>query len=158
VALPIFGGVLLLVVAVVLALRAAPAPGTASPSASAAEPERFPNEWALPPPADVAALLDGLGPGSVLEGGWRVRGVSPVVDRKIVVDVQREDIGFRVWICLHDRDSRLPPRRTGRFSIYTAQPRPTQDAVRDEDFAQVLDAIAARVRSAEARVSLPRGM
>src|SRR5687768_16239787 len=74
------------------------------PSASApSPPDPFPNEWPHPPPADVAALLSGLGPNTPLVGRWRVRGVSPVIDGRVVLDVDRGDVGMRVWIVQRER-------------------------------------------------------
>ncbi len=130
----------------------------ATPSA-AQENERFPNTWPEPPPADVSRLLDGLGPGSPLVGSWRVRGVSPVADRRIVVDVDRgNDVGFRVWLMLPETDQRLPPLRTERYVLYTAQPRPTAQAVSDEMFSEVLGALAVRIRKTEMSVPVPSGL
>lgn len=145
----------LVVVALVLALG--PQPRAAAPVWPSTS-ERFPNEWPTPPPAEVAALLDGLGPGSELVGPWRVRGVSPVLSQRVVVDVDRGDAGFRVWIVVRGRDERLPPRQTARYSLYTAQPRPSAEALTDEDYAAVLDALAERIERTESSAAVPAGM
>lgn len=79
-------------------------PGPADPLAAGA-PEPYPNSWPDPPPPDVAALLGGLGPGSDLGGGWRVRGVSPVLEQRIVIDVDKAGVGFRVALTTKGRDS-----------------------------------------------------
>jgi hypothetical protein len=120
--------------------------------------ERYPNAWPDPPPADVARLLDGLGPDTPLVGRWRVRGVSPVHEKKIVVDVDRGDIGFRVWITKPESDKRLPPHKTERYVLYTSQPRPTAADVKDEDFAEVLKALGERIRRTELTAPIPAGM
>jgi len=134
-----------------------PVPVT-SATRSADPPDPFPNFWPDPPPHDVGALLDGLGPSSPLADGWRVRGISPVQDGRITIDVARGDVGFRVWIVRRDRDERLPPRRTKKYDLYTAQPRPTAEAVGDEAYASVVAALAARVQRTEDRVKVPAGM
>jgi hypothetical protein len=150
--------VALVAVAVVLAIRARPSRVTMVASAAPTASERFPNAWPTPPPPDVAALLGGLGPGSELTGAWRVRGVSPVEQGRIVIDVVRDEVGFRVWIVQKGKDDRLPPRQTRLYWLYTAQPRPSAEALGDEDYAPVLDALVARIRSAESTVPVPAGM
>ena len=112
---------------------------------AAAESDPFPNSWPDPPPADVAALLGGLGPGSDLGGGWRVRGVSPVLEQRIVIDVDKAGVGFRVALTTKGRDERVPPKSTARYALYTIQPRPSAEALQDSDYAAVLGAIATRV-------------
>lgn len=150
----VLGGVALVVLALGLAVRKpTPPAGPTVPADS-----RFPNAWPEPPPAEVAALLDGLGPGASLVGRWMVRGVSPVHEQRIVVDVDRGDAGFRVWIVKKDRDSRLPPTATGRYALYTAQPRPSVDALTEQDYAEVLGALSARLAKTETAVPVPSGM
>lgn len=121
-------------------------------------PERFPNTWPEPPPAEVARLLDGLGPDSPLVGRWRVRGVSPVHEKKIVVDVDRGDIGFKIWVMRPESDKRMPPHKTERYVLYTSQPRPTAESVNDEAFGEVLKALGERIRRTEMTVPTPSGM
>jgi hypothetical protein len=157
VGLGVLGMAGLVVLALVLALRSQPRRPAPTPSAPTAS-ERFPNAWPAEPPSDVAALLDGLGPGSPLTGKWRVRGVSPVEDHRIVVDVDRGDAGFRVWIVRRDQDSRLPPKQTERYALYTAQPRPNAEALQDEDYGEVLDALVERIARTETKLAIPAGM
>lgn len=133
-----------------------------SPTAKNAVPAprvsvRFPNPWPERPPHSVAEALDGLGPGDVL-AGFRVRGVSPVHESRIVVDVERGDAGFRVWIQRRDNDRRLPPAKTDKYALYVVQPRPTADAISDDDQAAVLKALAARLRRRERTVPVPVGL
>lgn len=125
---------------------------------AAAESDPFPNSWPDPPPADVAALLGGLGPGSDLGGGWRVRGVSPVLEQRIVIDVDKAGVGFRVALTTKGRDERVPPKSTARYALYTIQPRPSAEAPKDADYAAVLTAIAARVTEREGSVAVPAGL
>jgi hypothetical protein len=158
VAFVVLGAVGLIVIAVALALRPPTASRQLPNSAAPRAVDPFPNAWPDAPPADVAALLDGLGPGAQLTARWRVRGISPVIDAKIVIDVDRGDAGFRAWIVRSDRDSRLPPKRTAKFSLYTAQPRPTAEALDDAAYAEVLAALAQRIRRTETKVAVPRGM
>jgi hypothetical protein len=120
--------------------------------------EAFPNAWPDPPPADVAALLGGLAPGAVLAEGWRVRGVSPVIDGHVVVDVEKGELGFRVVLMPRDKDRRAPPAASERYALYTVQPRPSAEKIRDDDYAPVLTALRARLLANEARVAVPRGM
>jgi hypothetical protein len=152
------GAGLIFAVVVALALRRPPPRSTHVEGPPPIASERFPNEWPNPPPADVAALLDGLAPGASLEGGWRVRGVSPVTDGHIVIDVARGEIGFRVVIVQKGKDPRRPPAESARYALYTAQPRPAADSIKDEDYAPVLSALRARLAKTESRVATPRGM
>lgn len=133
-------------------------PDAPAPAPSARVPDPFPNPWPAPPPADVAVLLGALGPGATLRDGWRVRGVSPVHEQRIVIDVDKSGVGFRVALKLEGRDERVPPKRTARYALYTIQPRPTADAVQDADYAAVLSAIAAVVTEREANVPVPAGL
>lgn len=121
-------------------------------------PDPYPNTWPLPPPADVARLLDGLGPGSTLTGRWKVRGVSPVHEKKIVVDVDDGAVGFRVWVMRPESDRRLPPHKTEKYVLYTSQPRPTAEAVGDDAFGEVLKALGDRIRRTENSVPIPLGL
>lgn len=155
VGLAVLGGASLIVLALVLA--ASPHPKAPQPSAPTAS-ERYPNAWPSEPPADVGALLEGLGPGAPLSGSWRVRGVSPVEDHRIVIDVDRGDAGFRVWIVRRGQDPRLPPKQTEKYALYTAQPRPSAEALDDEDYGAVLDELSARIKRTESRVAVPTGM
>lgn len=145
VALPV-----LVIVAVVLSLRKPEAPPTA-PVAS----ERYPNAWPGPPPPEVARLLGDLGP---LPSGWRIRGVSPVHEQRIVVDVEKGEAGFRVAVMLKERDSRRPPKATARYALYTLQPRPTEESIQEHDYAEVLGALATRIQANEAGAPVPSGM
>lgn len=131
-------------------VQSVPSPPTAS--------ERFPNQWPDPPAQDVALLLDGLGPGAMLDARWRVRGVSPVHDGRVVVDVDDGSLGFRVEIRRKGEGKFLPPASTERYALFTIQPRPTLEAVSDEDYREVLSALAARLRKTEGRVPTPRGL
>jgi hypothetical protein len=144
------------IVGIVLSVRK-PTSSRPAPIASSA-PDPFPNFWPNPPPADVGALLDGLGPGAPLGHGWRARGVSPVENARVTVDVARKGVGFRVWIVQRDRDQRLPPKRTKKYDLYTAQPRPTAESVSDEDYSSVLGALAQRIAKTELNVPVPAGM
>jgi len=155
VAFALLGGVLLVGTAVLLAARTPSRPAPAPlPTAS----ERYPNAWPAPPPPDVAALLGGLGPGSTLAEGWRVRGVSPVLEQRIVIDVEKDERGFRVALVLKERDERRPPKATARYALYTLQPRPSAEALGDDDYSTVVGAIAARVEEREGSVPVPGGM
>ncbi|MBI3205137.1 MAG: hypothetical protein HYZ29_26600 [Myxococcales bacterium] len=151
--LTLFGGAAF---ALLVRFGALPESPVAAPSASA--PDLFPNPWPTPPPPDVAALLGGLGPGAALRDGWRVRGVSPVHEQRIVIDVDKSGVGFRVALMREGRDERVPPKRTARYALYTIQPRPTADAVHDADYAVVLTAIAAVVTEHEATAPVPAGL
>lgn len=152
----LLGGALLVVVAIVLALRGpAEAP---TPTALATASERFPNAWPEPPPRDVALLLGGLGPGSSLAGDWRVRGVSPVHEQRFLVDVANGERGFRVAVMLKERDPRLAPKTTARYALYTLQPRPTAESLQDADYAAVLGALGAIIEKHEALGPVPAGM
>lgn len=131
---------------------------TGPPPVTSRVPDPYPNTWPLPPPADVTRLLDGLGPGSPLTGRWRVRGVSPVLDKKIVVDVDDGAIGFRVWIMKPESDKRLPPHKTQKYVFYTSQPRPTAEAVGDGAFGEVLKALGERIQKTENSVPTPAGL
>lgn len=152
----LLGGVALVVVAILLALGG-PEP-VAVPAPTATVSERFPNSWPEPPPRDVALLLGGLGPGSILTESWRVRGVSPVHEQRFLVDVQSGERGFRVAVALKERDPRLAPKTTARYALYTLQPRPTAESLEDADYAAVLGALAAIVEKNEAAVPVPAGM
>jgi hypothetical protein len=134
------------------------APPESSASASPGSDREFPNEWPEAPPADVGALLGGLGPGSALDGGWRVRGISPPKERRVVIDVQRDGIGFRVWLTAKGAGPPGPPKQTERYALYTVQPRPEQNSVPNEEFGRVLEALGSRVAQNEARVPTPRGL
>lgn len=133
-------------------------PEQAPQAQPSAERERFPNPWKAPPPADVAALLGGLGPATDLGAGWRVRGVSPVHEGRIVIDVERGEIGFRVWVMRRDDADKRPPARTKHYALFVVQPRPTGEAVDDEGKGHVLAALAARLRATEGRVPVPAGL
>jgi hypothetical protein len=128
------------------------------PAVTSRIPDPYPNTWPLPPPADVTRLLDGLGPGSTLTTRWRVRGVSPVLDKKIVVDVDDGAVGFRVWIMRPGNDQRLPPHKTEKYVLYTSQPRPTAEAVGDGAFGEVLKALGERLQKTENSVPTPAGL
>ncbi len=133
-----------------------------SPSAKNAVPEprvsvRFPNPWPEPPPRGVSDALDGLTRGDNI-AGFVVRAVSPVHEARIVVDVERGDVGFRVWIQRRDSGRQLPPAKTEKYALYVVQPRPTTDAIGDDDQAAVLKALAARLRRREKTVPLPAGL
>lgn len=135
--------------------------GRESPDALEPPPvtsEAYPNAWPLPPPADVATLLGGLGPGSMLTPRWRLRGISPVHEQRIVLDVASGDLGFRVAVKLKDRDERVPPKRTARYALYTIQARPSADRIQDSDYAEVLSAIAAILTAHEGRAPVPAGL
>jgi hypothetical protein len=106
----------------------------------------------------VAALLAGLGPNTPLVGRWRVRGVSPVTDGRIVIDVDRGDVGMRVWIVRRESDPRRPPAQTERYALYSVQPRPAADSIDDEASGEVLRALASRLKSTESSVPIPAGM
>ena len=131
--------------------REAPAP---PPVAS----EAYPNAWPTPPPADVAALFGGLGPGAALTPRWRVRGISPVHEQRIVLDVASGDLGFRVAVKLKERDERVPPKRTARYALYTIQPRPSAEQIQDPDYAEVLTALAAILTDREGKAPVPAGL
>lgn len=152
----LLGGVVLVVLAIVLALRGPAQPAPAASAASAGE--RFPNAWPDPPPADVAALLGGLGPGASLTESWRVRGVSPVHEQRILVDVASGERGFRVALLLKERDPRRPPKATARYALFTLQPRPTAESLKDADYSAVLGALATLVEKNEGVVPVPAGM
>lgn len=152
----VLGGVALVVLAVVLALRGQS--GESQPAPAAAPSERFPNAWPGPPPPDVAALLGGLGSGSTLAAGFSVRGVSPVHEQRFLVDVAKGELGFRVAVMLKERDPRLPPKTTARYALYTLQPRPTAESLEDADYAAVLSALGAVIQQNEAVVAVPAGL
>jgi hypothetical protein len=118
----------------------------------------FPNEWPDPPPPDVAALLGGLGPGMSLDAGWRVRGISPPRERRVVIDVERGEIGFRIWVTAKGAGPGAPPRETQKYALYTVQPRPAQNSVPNEEFGRVLEMVANRIAAQESRVPTPAGL
>jgi hypothetical protein len=120
--------------------------------------DSYPNTWPLPPPIDVQRLLDGLGPGSALTARWKVRGVSPVHERKIVIDVDDGGRGFRVWVMQPESDKRVPPHKTEKYVLYTSQPRPTAQSVDDAAYGEVLEALGARIRRTENQVPTPVGL
>jgi hypothetical protein len=155
VAFALLGAAALVVLGLGLAARQAPRRG-APPSAPIVS-ERFPVEWPSLPPAEVAALLDGLGPGAEL-GGFRVRAVSPVLEGRVVIDVARGDAGFRVAVVRKERDARRPPASTERYALFTQQPRPDADSITEEEYGAVVGALAARVREREGKVPIPAGM
>lgn len=130
----------------------------AAESAPSPNASSFPNEWPHPPPADVAALLGGLGPGASLDGGWRVRGISPPQQRRVVIDVERGEIGFRVWVTAKGAGPGAPPRETEQYALYTVQPRPAQSSVPNEEFGRVLENLAVRIAAQESRVPKPAGL
>lgn len=136
----------------------APAASASAPSPAASVGERFPNFWPDPPPADVRALLDGLGPGTALTGGWSVRGISPPQEQRIVIDVARGEAGFRVWVTRKGGGSGAPPAQTERYALFSVQPRPEANSVSSEDLGRVLEAVAERIRRTEQRVPAPRGL
>src|SRR5262245_48128631 len=105
------GLVLSAVIAIVRTPNAPPATSSAPPPAAS---DPFPNEWPAPPPPEVAALLDGLGPNTPLVGRWTVRGISPVQNARVTLDVDRGDVGLRVWIVRRESDPRRPPAQTER--------------------------------------------
>ncbi|MBK7581274.1 MAG: hypothetical protein IPI67_13800 [Myxococcales bacterium] len=141
---------------VVLAVKQA-APGPANVPAITVH-EEFPNAWPSAPPPSVARLLDGAGPGTALGEKWRIRGVSPVHEQRIVIDVANGSIGFRVLVMLKERDARLPPKQTERYSLYTVQPRPRSDSVDDKDYDLVLKALGERIAKQEKSVPVPDGL
>lgn len=151
----LLAAVALIVVAVGLALRGPKPRADASPAPTASD--RYPNAWPEPPPAEVSSLLGDLGPGASL-GTWRVRGVSPVHEQRIVVDVERGEVGFRVAIERKATSDKKPPKATERYALFTVQPRPSAEALDDADYAEVLDALAARLTQTEARVPTPAGL
>ena len=118
---------------------------------------RFPNPWPDPPPADVAALFDDLRLGDTV-GGYRVRAISPVHDARIVVDVEKNDAGFRVWVERRKPGGRVPPAKTSQYALFMVQPRPSPDAINDEDQAAVLKGLVERIRRKESSVPVPSGL
>lgn len=126
--------------------------------AAPASPERYPNPYKGPAPADVTRLLDGLVRGNRLAGGFSVRGVSPPEGGHVIVDVERGDVGFRVWITRKDKESVRPPASTERYALYVVQPRPSADAVTDEMRRAVLGDLKRRLAKTEANVSVPAGL
>lgn len=137
--------------------RTAPQPAP-QVEAEAAPPSRYPNPWPDPPPADVAALLDGLAPGAPLPAGFVVRGISPVHEQRIVIDVERGEAGFRVWVVQRGTDERRPPGSSEHYAVYFVQPRPTADAIDDDARREVLREVLRRIRKTEATTATPAGL
>jgi hypothetical protein len=123
-----------------------------------AAPERYPNPYKQPAPADVTLLLDGLVRGSSLDGGFSVRGVSPPEDHRVIIDVERGDVGFRVWLMRKGADSRRAPASSEHFSLYVVQPRPSAEAVTDDMKKAVLGDLKRRLKKTESQVRVPSGL
>ncbi len=125
---------------------------------TAPEPERYPNPYKGPAPADVTLLLDGLVRGSKLDGDFTVRGVSPPEARRIIIDVERGDLGFRVWLTRKGADERRPPASSARYALYVVQPRPSSEAITDDMKKAVLSDIKRRLKKTEANAAVPAGL
>jgi len=152
----VLGASALIISVIISAIRSPSSEPAPAPAVSA--PDRYPNEWPNPPPSDVATLLGGLGPNTPLVGRWRVRGISAVTNGRIVIDVDRGDIGMRVWVVRKESDPRKPPAETARYALYTAQPRPNADSIDDQASGEVLGALVERIKQTEASAPFPAGM
>ena len=132
-----------------------PRPDVPRANAPAVAPERYPNPYKQPAPPDVTLLLDGLVRGASLDGGFRVRGISPPEDRRVIIDVERGDVGFRVWLMRKGADTRRPPAESEHFTLFIVQPRPTAEAVTDEMKKAVLGDLTRRLKKTETSVRVP---
>ena len=125
---------------------------------AAPEPERYPNPYKGPAPADVTLLLDGLVRGSKLDGDFTVRGISPPEARRVIIDVERGDLGFRIWLTRKGADERRPPASSARYALYVVQPRPSSDAITEDMKKAVLGDIKRRLKKTETSASVPAGL
>lgn len=124
----------------------------------AAAPERYPNPYKGPAPPDVTLLLDGLVRGSSLDGGFSVRGISAPEEKRVIIDVERGDVGFRVWLMRKGADTRRAPASSEHFSLYVVQPRPSAEAVSDDMKKAVLGDLKRRLIKTETQVRVPVGL
>ncbi len=123
-----------------------------------AAPERYPNPYKGPAPPDVTLLLDGLVRGANLDGGFSVRGISAPEEKRVIIDVERGDVGFRVWLMRKGADTRRAPASSEHFSLYVVQPRPSAEAVSDDMKKAVLGDLKRRLIKTETQVRVPVGL
>ncbi|UJR84368.1 Hypothetical protein I5071_64470 [Sandaracinus amylolyticus] len=111
-----------------------------------------------PPPAprDVIAVLDGLAVGNEIEG-WTVSEIGAPHDRRIAIELTRDEHRFRAVLAPPDAVPFEPPFRTERYVLLYEPARMASDELAAERD-RVLAALRDRIARAERSVPILRGL
>jgi hypothetical protein len=129
--------------------------------AIAVAPDRDrPRGHATPPsapcPADVRALLGGVSEGTTL-AGFRVKSLDCGAPRVVDLHVERGGSSLVVSAAAKGTLSHAPPAETERTSLFYGRFSEASARPSNEDVTALVEALAAKIRDAEARVPPPAG-
>ena len=116
----------------------------------------YPVSFTEPVKPEVTRLLDGLKPGDVLVGEWRVRGISNVREGSIYIDVARPpDAGLHFRIM---RKGGAAPVASKSYAVYHEALKPDNRSFPQQELQALSQALVARLERTEASVPTPEGM
>lgn len=107
-----------------------------------------------PPPADVAALLNGLSLGNELEG-WKVVSFNVMKEKIVWIELGNNGVYFSVGIAAKGQNSTPPPVQTELYDLSYGMTRPKGTNIVPDVYSKVTELIAARIRQREKEVAKP---
>lgn len=131
-----------------------PAPGASSVVGIEPESPESGAPFLTPPPADVAALLNGLSLGTEIDG-WKVVSFNVMKEKIVWIEFGNNGIYFSIGIAAKGQNSAPPPVQTELYDLSYGMVRPTGTNIVPDVYTKLTEQIASRIRQREKEVAKP---
>lgn len=128
--------------------------GNVAPSVTIDPDTQEPGPAVPAPPADLAALLDGLSLGNEFDG-WKVVNFTPTNDKLVWIEFGKEKTFFSVGIEVKGKGNPPPPIQTEHYEVGYGMVRPKGAPISQEVLTKMAEEVASRIRKREKEVAKP---